>query len=555
MAVPLTVLADAADPDKKDKCGVFGIWGTPTAAQLAYAGIFAQQHRGQESAGLAVTDGQTVTGHAGMGLVSQVFTPRMLAEELVGTAAIGHVRYSTTGSSKLCNAQPLLRQFHLGPMAVAHNGNLINATAIRAEFERAGHLFQSSTDTEVIVHLLAKPTHAERRDPLAHVLRHLQGAYSLLFLFPDRMEAARDPWGVRPLAIGRTSDGHWCVASETCAFDAIDATYVRDVEPGEIVRIDDNGLTSRRFDPPAADPASCVFEHVYFANPASKVFGQTVHTARVKMGRQLAREAGVAADYVMPMPDSGRSAALGFAKESGIPFEEGIVPNRFVGRTFILPDQGQRDRAVAAKLNIIPDVVRDQRVVIVEDSVVRGTTHAVQNAGHPPGRGQGNPPAGQLPADPPPVLLRHRLSYGRGADRPRPHGRAGGRLPGGRHAGLPEPGRPARVHGPAGRHVLHGVLERAVQNPNRQPAGQAELRAGPDEDVLSLGGQGRCPPYGGCHPGRVVGPVVGTSGVGVYWLNTWTPSAVTSNPRPVYPPMLSSALWTVALSSSSVTRR
>ena len=384
LSVSLDVLVD--EPEKKEKCGVFGIWGAADAASVVYSGIFAQQHRGQESAGIAVTDGQALHGHTGMGLVSQVFTPRMLREDLAGTAAIGHVRYSTTGSSKLCNAQPLLRQFHLGPVAVAHNGNLINAAAIREEYERHGHIFQSTTDTEIIVHLMAKPAHAERRDPIAHVLRHLQGAFSLLFLFPDRIEAARDPWGVRPLALGRTPGGHWCVASETCAFDAIDATYVRDVEPGEIVRIDDAGITSRRFEAPAVPQASCVFEHVYFANPASKVFGQTVHTARVKMGRQLAREAGVAADYVMPMPDSGRSAALGFAKESGIPFEEGIVPNRFVGRTFILPNQGERDRAVAAKLNIIPDVVRGQRCVIVEDSVVRGTTtrskmRAIRRAG------------------------------------------------------------------------------------------------------------------------------------------------------------------------------
>jgi amidophosphoribosyltransferase len=391
LSVPLHVLGaaeahDSEQPEKKEKCGVFGIWGTPDAAQVAYAGIFAQQHRGQESAGIVVTDGRDLNGHTGMGLVSQVFNPRMLKEELAGTAAIGHVRYSTTGSSKLCNAQPLLRQFHLGPVAVAHNGNLINAGLIREDYERHGHIFQSTTDTEIIVHLLAKPAHAERKDPLVHVLRHLQGAYSLLFLFPDRIEAVRDPWGVRPLALGKTPGGQWCVASETCALDAIDATYVRDVEPGEIVRIDDTGISSRRFEPPAQQGASCVFEHVYFANPASKVFGQTVHTVRTKMGRQLAREAPVSADYVMPMPDSGRSAALGFAKESCIPFEEGIVPNRFVGRTFILPNQGQRDRAVAAKLNIIPDVVAGQRVVIVEDSVVRGTTtrqkmRAIRRAG------------------------------------------------------------------------------------------------------------------------------------------------------------------------------
>jgi amidophosphoribosyltransferase len=360
--------------EKKEKCGLFGVWGSPDAAQVVYQGLFAQQHRGQESAGIVSTDGTELHGHAGMGLVSQVFNPRMLREELVGPAAIGHVRYSTTGSSKLCNAQPLLRQYALGPVAVAHNGNLINAALLRRQYEEHGHIFQSTTDTEIIVHLLAKPTHAAKGDPLPHVLKHLQGAFSLLFLFPDRMEACRDQWGIRPLALGKTHDGHWCVASETCAFDAIDATYVRDVEPGEIVRIDQHGLHSRTYDTPAPERAHCVFEHVYFSNPASKIFGQNVHVAREAMGRQLAREAPVKADFVMPMPDSGRSAALGFAKESGIPFEEGIVPNRFVGRTFILPGQAQRDRAVAMKLNIIPDVVAEKRVVIVEDSVVRGTT-------------------------------------------------------------------------------------------------------------------------------------------------------------------------------------
>lgn len=385
MTLSLPVV-DHEEYEKKEKCGLFGVWGTPDASALCYDGLFAQQHRGQESAGIAVTDGSTINGHTGMGLVAQIFNARLLREELRGNGGIGHVRYSTTGSSKLCNAQPLLRQFSMGPVAVAHNGNLINAAALREDYERRGHIFQSTTDTEIIVHLLAKPSHLEHADPLPHVLRHLQGAFSLLFLFPDRIEACRDPWGVRPLALGKTADGKWCVASETCAFDAIGATYIRDVEPGEIVRIDDEGIHSRQFASPPAELAHCVFEHVYFANPASKVFGQTVHTVREALGRQLAREAPAPADYVMPMPDSGRSAALGYAKESKIPFEEGIVPNRFVGRTFILPHQGQRDRAVAMKLNIIPDVVSGKRIILVEDSVVRGTTtrskmRALRNAG------------------------------------------------------------------------------------------------------------------------------------------------------------------------------
>lgn len=363
-----------AASEKKEKCGLFGVWGTPEASVLTYQGIFALQHRGQESAGMAVSDGVRLAGHTGMGLVSNVFSPRLLREELTGRGAIGHVRYSTTGSSRLCNAQPLLREYAMGPVAVAHNGNLVNAGALRRDYEMRGHIFQSTTDTEVIVHLLADPEHVSRADPLPAVLRQLSGAFSLLFLFPDRIEAVRDPWGVRPLCIGRLPAGLHCVASETCALDALGAEYVRDVEPGEIVTLSDAGLRSRRFDTPASQRAQCVFEHVYFANPSSKVYGQNVHLARKEMGRQLAREAPVPADYVMPLPDSGRSAALGYAEESGVAFEEGIVPNRFVGRTFILPSQSARDRAVAAKLNIIPDVVSGKRIIIVEDSVVRGTT-------------------------------------------------------------------------------------------------------------------------------------------------------------------------------------
>ena len=386
-----TVLAELEEElfeeyEKKEKCGIFGVWGTREASQLCFQGLYAQQHRGQESAGIVVANEGQLIGHTGMGLVPQIFTARILKEDLAGHAGIGHVRYSTTGASRLANAQPLLRQYAMGPVAIAHNGNLINGSLLRREYEEAGHIFQSTTDTEVIVHLLAKPAHMDKPDALSCALRHLQGAFSLLLLFPDRMEAARDPWGFRPLALGKTADGCWVIASETCAFDAIDATYVRDVEPGEIVRIDEHGIHSRFFDKAADDQAKCVFEHVYFANPASKVFGQTVHLAREAMGRQLAKEAPADADFVMPMPDSGRSAALGYAKESGIQFEEGIVPNRFVGRTFILPSQKQRDKAVALKLNIIPDVVRDQRIILVEDSIVRGTTtrskmRAIRRAG------------------------------------------------------------------------------------------------------------------------------------------------------------------------------
>lgn len=377
----LPVDAEAFDDayEKKEKCGVFGIWGTPDASVMAYQGLFAQQHRGQESAGIAVTDGTDLAGHAGMGLVSQVFKPRQLAEDLAGHAAVGHVRYSTTGSSQLCNAQPLLQRFHLGPVAVAHNGNLINAGLIRRRYEEYGSIFQTATDTEVIVHMLARPNHASKDDPLAHVLRHLQGAFSLVFLFPDRIEAARDPWGIRPLSLGvirrEGQDDAPVVASESCAFDAVGAEFVRDVEPGEIVTLDANGVSSRTFTVAEAQGAHCAFEHVYFANPASVLFGRNVHGVREDMGRQLAREApATGADCVMPMPDSGRSAALGFAKESGLVFEEAIVPNRFVGRTFILPSQKDRDRMVSLKLNIIERLVRDRKIVVVDDSIVRGTT-------------------------------------------------------------------------------------------------------------------------------------------------------------------------------------
>ena len=355
---------------------MFGVWGRPDAAALSYSGLFAQQHRGQESAGIAVRrDDGTLAGHAGMGLVSQVFDARTLSEKLAGKSAIGHVRYSTTGSSEVINAQPILQRYHLGPVAIAHNGNLTNGAHLRRSYEEHGHIFQTATDTEVLVTLLARPAHAAKADPLPHVLRHLEGAYALLFLFADRLEAVRDPLGIRPLSLGRMDDGQWVVASETCAFDAIGATFERDVEPGEIVRIDDRGLTSRRFEREARpELARCVFEYVYFANPASMLWGRNVHLIRQELGRQLAREAPAAADVVIPMPDSGRSAALGFAKEAGLEFEEGIVPNRFVGRTFILPDQASRDRAVALKLNIISELVAGKRIVVVDDSIVRGTT-------------------------------------------------------------------------------------------------------------------------------------------------------------------------------------
>ncbi len=359
------------DQQVKHKCGVFGIWGDPRAAEQIYVGLYAQQHRGQESAGIAVSDDGELTAHVGMGLVGEVFTPAILAE-LRGRGGIGHNRYSTTGSSRSCNAQPLLEQYIGGQVAVAHNGNLVNADVLRDNYEARGHIFHTSTDTEVIIHLLAAH-HLSKQDPVVEALTHLQGAYSLVFLFHDRVEAARDPWGWRPLVLGCTAEGHPCVASETVALDAIGAKFEREVEPGEVVTLSDAGVSSRRF-ADAQQPAHCIFEHVYFANPSSKVFGQTVQVVRERLGEKLAEEAPVEADYVVPMPDSGRSAALGYARASRIEYREGIVPNRYVGRTFIQPTQAQRDRAVQLKLNAVSDIVADKRIIVVDDSIVRGTT-------------------------------------------------------------------------------------------------------------------------------------------------------------------------------------
>jgi amidophosphoribosyltransferase len=380
----------------KEKCAVFGVWGGPAIAQLTYTGLYAQQHRGQESAGIAVSDGLRLTGVTGMGLVAEVFDQRTLRhlEDSGSHGAIGHNRYSTAGGSSSCNAQPLIESYIGGQVAVAHNGNLINADLLRRRFEERGHLFHTTSDTEVIIHLLASPDQQNAVDPLAATLRHLQGAFSLVFLFPDRIEAARDPWGWRPLVIGRLPDGRPVVASETVALDVIGAKFIREVEPGEIVTLRDhavggmstgslNGkhaaagagaIESRRFADPAERLAQCVFEHVYFANPASVIFGQNVQMVREELGARLAKEAPVAADFVMPMPDSGRSAAAGYASASGIPYREGIVPNRYVGRTFIKPSQAERATAVRLKLNVIREIVDGRRLIVVDDSIVRGTT-------------------------------------------------------------------------------------------------------------------------------------------------------------------------------------
>ncbi|MEX2218793.1 MAG: amidophosphoribosyltransferase [Phycisphaerales bacterium] len=376
LSLPLPVLPNH---DAKEKCAVFGIWGHPDGVRKTYLGLYALQHRGQESSGIAVTDGDRLEGYTGMGLVAEVYDERAVwrLEAAYGPGlrgAIGHNRYSTAGGSLACNAQPLLESYIGGQVAVAHNGNLVNAVALRRKFEEAGHLFHTTSDTEVIIHILASPEQQRAPDPLAATLRRLQGAFSLVFLFKDRIEAARDPWGWRPLVVGRTPDGYWLVASETVALDVLGAEFVREVEPGEIITLNDAGVSSRRFAPAADRAAYCIFEHVYFANPASTLFGQNVQSVREALGAQLSREAPVGADFVMPMPDSGRSAAAGYAAASGIPYREGIVPNRYVGRTFIKPTQEQRNTAVRLKLNVIAEIVAGKRLIVVDDSIVRGTT-------------------------------------------------------------------------------------------------------------------------------------------------------------------------------------
>jgi amidophosphoribosyltransferase len=369
-AVPLRRLP-VEDDHFHDQCGLFGVFGHPDAAHLAYMGLYALQHRGQESAGIAAADGQKIRLEKGMGLVNDVFTEGRL-DALTGDRALGHVRYSTSGDTVATNAQPYLIECHRGPIAVGHNGNLVNAAILRQELEAAGSIFQSTSDTEVILHLYAR-SHRERvEDAIAASLYKVMGAFSLLFLTPEALVAARDPWGFRPLVLGRLGEAT-VIASETCALDLVDATYVRDVEPGEVLIVDADGLRSFKPFPPEPT-AHCVFEHVYFARPDSLVFGRTVLESRLKLGRQLAREAPADADIVCPVPDSGMGAALGFSQESGLPFEWGLIRNHYVGRTFIQPRQGQRTAGVKIKLNPVRQVIEGRRVVLIDDSIVRGTT-------------------------------------------------------------------------------------------------------------------------------------------------------------------------------------
>lgn len=355
----------------REECGVFGIYGHPEAAKIAYLGLYALQHRGQESAGIAASDGTLVRVVRDMGYVNEIFDGETLAS-LPGHLAIGHTRYSTAGESRLQNAQPILIDCVHGQVGVCHNGNIVNANELRAALVAEGSIFQTSSDTEVLVHLYAKSRAGTFDDALVESIGQLSGAFSFAVIVRDHLLAARDPHGFRPLALGRLGEA-WVVSSETCALDLIGASHVRDVEPGEVVVIGPQGMRSRRAFP-VQRLAHCVFEHVYFARPDSEVFGQSVNEVRTNLGRLLARETGVAADVVVPIPDSGVCAAIGYAEEAKLPMRFGLIRNHYVGRTFIEPAQSIRHFGVKVKLNPVKSILAGQRVVLVDDSLVRGTT-------------------------------------------------------------------------------------------------------------------------------------------------------------------------------------
>jgi amidophosphoribosyltransferase len=355
----------------KDECGVFGIFGHPEAANMTYLGLYALQHRGQESAGIAASDGQQVRISRAMGYVADTFDGQTLSE-LPGALAIGHVRYSTAGESKLLNAQPILIDCAHGQIAICHNGNLVNARELRDELVRQGSIFQSNSDTEVILHLYAKSKARNVEDAIVESVSQAQGAFSLVMLTRDRLVAIRDPHGFRPLALGRLGEAY-VVCSETCAMDLIGATYERDVEPGEVLIISADGVRSIKAFLPAP-LAHCIFEHVYFARPDSYVFGRSVNEVRTELGRVLAREQPIAADVVVPVPDSGVCAAMGYAEASGVPLRMGLIRNHYVGRTFIQPQASIRHFGVKVKLNPVRSVLSERRVILVDDSLVRGTT-------------------------------------------------------------------------------------------------------------------------------------------------------------------------------------
>ena len=363
----------ALKPQWHEECGVYGVYSrTEDVSAMTYLGLYALQHRGQESAGIAITDGAWMDVSRGMGLVNEVFRHQVPHMENQ-TIAIGHVRYSTTGSSLLANTQPLLVNYARGKIALAHNGNLTNAAAIRADLEEQGTIFQTSIDSEVFVNLIARSRQETIEEKIIESLKKIKGAYCLTIMTESKLIGARDPQGFRPLCLGKTEEGSYILSSESCGLDVVGAEFVRDVLPGEMVVIDDEGVKSFPF-ATEEKKASCVFEYIYFARPDSVIDGQSVHEARFMMGRQLAKESGCKGDVVISVPDSGTTAATGFAYESGIPFMEGLIKNRYIGRTFIQPTQKKRDTAVKLKLNAIRAAVKDKSVIMVDDSIVRGTT-------------------------------------------------------------------------------------------------------------------------------------------------------------------------------------
>ena len=355
----------------RDECGVFAVYGHEEAAKMAYFGLYALQHRGQESSGIVTSDGVHMFEHKSMGLVPEVFSEGTL-NDLQGHIALGHVRYSTTGSSHIANAQPFRVQYAGRSFAVAHNGNIVNALQIRSELENSGSIFQTTMDSEIVLHLIAKSFKLGLEQAMAQTMAQLRGAYSMVVMTEDGIIAAKDPNGFRPLCIGRLNSGY-VVASETCALDLVEAEYLREIEPGEIVVINGQGLKSI---PSGIESrkSQCIFELIYFARPDSNVFGQNVYLFRKRQGELLAKEFPIEADLVMPFPDSGNYAAIGYAQASDIPFEMGVIRNHYVGRTFIQPSQSMRDFGVKVKLNPVKELLRDQRVIIIEDSIIRGTT-------------------------------------------------------------------------------------------------------------------------------------------------------------------------------------
>ena len=416
-------LSTIADDHFKDQCGIFGVFGHPEASNLTYLGLYALQHRGQEAAGIVASNGTELKALRDTGLVSEVFAREESIAALVGASSIGHVRYSTAGGSSERNVQPILIDCQRGEIAVAHNGNLVNADMLRGQLESAGSIFQSSSDTEVLLHLYARARIGPVEDAIASSLLKVRGAYSLLFLTQNALIAARDPMGIRPLALGKLGDAY-VLSSETCAFDLIEATYIRDVAPGEVLVIDKDGLRSY-FPFPKDMPRHCIFEHVYFARPDSKVFGRSVLGSRLEMGRRLARESPVPADVVVPVPDSGIGAALGYAEESGVPYVMGLVRNHYIGRTFIEPKQKVRSFGVRIKLNPVREVLEGKRVRS-HRRLDRARNHVTQDRRPHSLRRRGrSPPPDFLPAHHPSLPLRHRHAPSQRTHRvlPRPSSR------------------------------------------------------------------------------------------------------------------------------------